>query len=92
MLDIIYEDADLLVVNKPANWFAIRPKETASFSSLISRVRLYLGFSRSSGESFGPGDQRRDSGCQEFRRSRGVGKALGVPQRPKGNTWPSFTV
>jgi len=42
MLDIIYEDADLLVLNKPAG-LACHPTKGDQFSSLISRVRLYLG-------------------------------------------------
>jgi 23S rRNA pseudouridine1911/1915/1917 synthase len=42
MLDIIHEDADLLVVNKPAG-LVCHPTKGDQFSSLISRVRLYLG-------------------------------------------------
>jgi 23S rRNA pseudouridine1911/1915/1917 synthase len=42
MLDIIYEDADLLVVNKPAG-LVCHPTKGDELSSLISRVRLYLG-------------------------------------------------
>jgi 23S rRNA pseudouridine1911/1915/1917 synthase len=42
MLDIIYEDADLLVINKPAG-LVCHPTKGDEFSSLISRVRLYLG-------------------------------------------------
>jgi 23S rRNA pseudouridine1911/1915/1917 synthase len=42
MLDIIYEDADLLVVNKSAG-LVCHPTKGDEFSSLISRVRLYLG-------------------------------------------------
>jgi 23S rRNA pseudouridine1911/1915/1917 synthase len=42
MLDILYEDADLLVVNKPAG-LVCHPTKGDEFSSLISRVRLYLG-------------------------------------------------
>jgi 23S rRNA pseudouridine1911/1915/1917 synthase len=41
MLDIIYEDADLLVVNKPAG-LVCHPTKGDELSSLISRVRLYL--------------------------------------------------
>jgi 23S rRNA pseudouridine1911/1915/1917 synthase len=44
MLDIIYEDADLLVINKPAG-LVCHPTKGDEFSSLISRVRLYLGAS-----------------------------------------------
>lgn len=42
MLDIIHEDADLLVINKPAG-LACHPTKGDPYSSLISRVRLYLG-------------------------------------------------
>ena len=44
MLDIIYEDADVLVVNKPAG-LVCHPTKGDEFSSLVSRVRLYLGAS-----------------------------------------------
>ena len=42
LLDIIYEDGGLLVVNKPAG-LVCHPTKGDAFSSLISRVRLYLG-------------------------------------------------
>ena len=42
LLDIIYEDGGLLVVNKPAG-LVCHPTKGDEFSSLISRVRLYLG-------------------------------------------------
>jgi 23S rRNA pseudouridine1911/1915/1917 synthase len=42
MLDVLYEDAELLVVNKPAG-LVCHPTKGDEFSSLISRVRLYLG-------------------------------------------------
>src|SRR5437879_1024320 len=42
LFDIIYEDADLLVINKPAG-LVCHPTKTDEYSSLISRVRLYLG-------------------------------------------------
>jgi 23S rRNA pseudouridine1911/1915/1917 synthase len=42
MLEIIHEDADLLVVNKPAG-LVCHPTKGDELSSLISRVRLYLG-------------------------------------------------
>jgi 23S rRNA pseudouridine1911/1915/1917 synthase len=41
VLDILYEDADLLVVNKPAG-LVCHPTKGDELSSLISRVRLYL--------------------------------------------------
>ena len=42
LLNIIHEDADLLVVNKPAD-LVCHPTKGDEYSSLISRVRLYLG-------------------------------------------------
>lgn len=39
---IVYEDEDLLVVNKPAD-LVCHPTKGDALSSLISRVRLYLG-------------------------------------------------
>jgi 23S rRNA pseudouridine1911/1915/1917 synthase len=42
LLNIIYEDAELLVVNKPAD-LVCHPTKGDEYSSLISRVRLYLG-------------------------------------------------
>ena len=40
-LDIVHEDADLLVVNKPAG-LVCHPTKGDEYSSLISRVRLHL--------------------------------------------------
>jgi len=42
LFEILYEDADLLVVNKPAG-LVCHPTKTDEYSSLISRVRLHLG-------------------------------------------------
>lgn len=42
LFEIIYEDAELLVVNKPAG-LVCHPTKTDEYSSLISRLRLYLG-------------------------------------------------
>ncbi len=42
LFDIIHEDADLLVINKPAG-LVCHPTKGDVYSSLISRVRLYLG-------------------------------------------------
>jgi 23S rRNA pseudouridine1911/1915/1917 synthase len=42
LFDIIHEDADLLVINKPAD-LVCHPTKGDVYSSLISRVRLYLG-------------------------------------------------
>ena len=41
LLNILHEDADLLVVNKPAG-LVCHPTKGDEFSSLISRARLYL--------------------------------------------------
>ncbi len=42
LFDIIHEDAELLVINKPAD-LVCHPTKGDEFSSLISRVRLHLG-------------------------------------------------
>ena len=42
LFDILHEDADLLVLNKPAD-LVCHPTKGDEFSSLISRVRLHLG-------------------------------------------------
>src|SRR3954470_11002624 len=39
---IVHEDEELLVINKPAG-LVCHPTKTDEYSSLISRVRLYLG-------------------------------------------------
>jgi 23S rRNA pseudouridine1911/1915/1917 synthase len=42
LFEVIYEDGDLLIINKPAD-LVCHPTKGDEFSSLISRVRLYLG-------------------------------------------------
>jgi 23S rRNA pseudouridine1911/1915/1917 synthase len=42
LFDIIYEDKNLLVINKPAD-LVCHPTKSDQYSSLISRVRLHLG-------------------------------------------------
>jgi len=42
LFEVIHEDADLLVINKPAD-LVCHPTKGDEFSSLISRVRLHLG-------------------------------------------------
>ncbi len=42
LFEVIYEDDDLLVINKPAG-LVCHPTKTDEYSSLISRIRLYLG-------------------------------------------------
>ena len=44
MLDILHEDDDLLVVNKPAG-LVCHPSKDGEWSSLVGRVRLHLGHS-----------------------------------------------
>ena len=44
VLNIIHEDADLLVVNKPAG-LVCHPTKNGEMSSLIGRARLHLNFS-----------------------------------------------
>jgi 23S rRNA pseudouridine1911/1915/1917 synthase len=42
LFEVVYEDSELLVINKPAG-LVCHPTKTDEYSSLISRVRLYLG-------------------------------------------------
>lgn len=42
LFEILHEDAELLVINKPAG-LVCHPTKTDEYSSLISRVRLHLG-------------------------------------------------
>jgi 23S rRNA pseudouridine1911/1915/1917 synthase len=42
LFEVIYEDDEFLVINKPAG-LVCHPTKTDVYSSLISRVRLYLG-------------------------------------------------
>ncbi|HEY9510590.1 MAG TPA: RluA family pseudouridine synthase [Verrucomicrobiae bacterium] len=42
LFEVIHEDAELLVINKPAG-LVCHPTKTDEYSSLISRARLYLG-------------------------------------------------
>jgi 23S rRNA pseudouridine1911/1915/1917 synthase len=42
LFDVIFEDDELLVINKPAG-LVCHPTKTDEYSSLISRVRLHLG-------------------------------------------------
>src|SRR5215469_9178261 len=42
LFEIIYEDSEILAVNKPAG-LVCHPTKTDEYSSLISRARLYLG-------------------------------------------------
>ena len=51
---ILHEDADLLVINKPAG-LVCHPSKNGEMSSLIGRVRLYLGVSLSAQPPGGEG-------------------------------------
>src|SRR4051794_39694357 len=42
LFEIVHEDGDLLVINKPAD-LVCHPTKGDEYSSLISRIRLYLG-------------------------------------------------
>ena len=42
LFEVVYEDAEFLVINKPSG-LVCHPTKTDEYSSLISRVRLYLG-------------------------------------------------
>jgi 23S rRNA pseudouridine1911/1915/1917 synthase len=42
LFEVVHEDADLLVVNKPAD-LVCHPTKAGVYSSLIGRVRVYLG-------------------------------------------------
>lgn len=42
LFEVIYEDVEVLAINKPAG-LVCHPTKTDEYSSLISRVRLYLG-------------------------------------------------
>lgn len=64
LFQVLYEDADLLVVNKPAD-LVCHPTKADAYSSLIGRVRLYLAANatnarRSRGESEEAARQRSD--------------------------------
>jgi 23S rRNA pseudouridine1911/1915/1917 synthase len=45
LFEVIFEDADLLVINKPAG-LVCHPTKDGEWSSLIGRIRLYLGAER----------------------------------------------
>ena len=42
LFQVVFEDAELLIVNKPAG-LVCHPTKTDEYSSLISRARIYLG-------------------------------------------------
>src|SRR5512137_1910355 len=44
LFEVLYEDAELLVINKPAG-LVCHPTKGDEYSSLISRVRLHVGAS-----------------------------------------------
>src|SRR5712672_3211124 len=53
MLDIIYEDPELLVINKPAG-LVCHPTKNGEMSSLIGRVRLHMDVSPSALSTLNP--------------------------------------
>jgi 23S rRNA pseudouridine1911/1915/1917 synthase len=71
--DIVHEDADILVVNKPAG-LVVHPSKTGELSSLIGRVRLYLGHAE--GRLVNRLD-RETSGLVLVAKSAGVASELG---------------
>ena len=73
LLDLIHEDADLLVVNKPAD-LVCHPTKDGERSSLIGRVRLYLGHAE--GRLVNRLD-RETSGLVVIAKSGPVARALG---------------
>ena len=82
MLNVIHEDADLLVVQKPAG-LVCHPTKDGEMSSLIGRARLHLNSSLSANEvkeecpspaAAGEGARRADEGCGEQNQSRGRGE------------------
>lgn len=73
LLDVVHEDADILVVNKPAG-LVVHPSKTGELSSLIGRVRLYLGCTE--GRLVNRLD-RETSGVVLVAKSAGVASQLG---------------
>jgi 23S rRNA pseudouridine1911/1915/1917 synthase len=66
LFDIIFEDDDLLVINKPAG-LVCHPTKNGERSSLIGRARLHLGFSREG---------------REEREGKETEEKLSLPSRP----------
>jgi 23S rRNA pseudouridine1911/1915/1917 synthase len=73
LFEIVHEDADILVVNKPAG-LVVHPSKTGELSSLIGRVRLYLGHGE--GRLVNRLD-RETSGLVLVAKSAGVASELG---------------
>lgn len=72
-IDVVHEDADLLVANKPAG-LVVHPSKNGEWSSLIGRVRLYLGHAE--GRLINRLD-RETSGLVLIAKSAGVASELG---------------
>src|SRR5436190_22152698 len=53
LFEIIHEDGELLVVNKPAG-LVCHPTKNGEYSSLIGRVRMYLDPNSQRAEQVGP--------------------------------------
>lgn len=78
-LDLVHEDADLLIVNKPAG-LVCHPTKQGEWSSLIGRVRLHLGEQARDHDTAGRLVNRLDretSGLVVIARSPMVARELG---------------
>ena len=86
LFDIIHEDEELLVVNKPAD-LVCHPTKGDEYSSLISRVRLHLGGAGTSafGQPAGSRNERRDGDRQERRHRGRLGCGCGKRARSRRN-------
>src|SRR5215467_8104328 len=73
LFEIIFEDDDLLVVNKPAG-LVCHPTKTDERSSLVGRARLYLG---SSAAHLVNRLDRETSGVTLIAKNQSVAGALG---------------
>jgi len=74
LFDIIHEDDELLVINKPAD-LVCHPTKGDEFSSLISRLRLYLG--SSSTPRLANRLDRETSGVTVVAKTAAIASALG---------------
>ena len=81
---ILHEDADLLVVNKPAG-LVCHPTKGDEFSSLISRARLHLNFSLSAA---GGGEGRGEVVPSTLNPVKGRGPHGALRPQPRKGAWP----
>ncbi len=75
LFEIIFEDADLLVINKPAG-LVCHPTKNGEMSSLIGRARLY--FSRE-GREVGEGNFTNEIPSSPSRPSRDISELKIIP-------------